>query len=206
MSDSFETEMLDFCVRFLTQRGDKLSAEQLSTLSVLFPKQIPSEMNPLDPTSTTLQWTLTVDQPSSKYIDPLHLAWGGEPYVEEHLCFEELPTTILERLPAEVPPQPKPKPRRCPYGYNGKWASPIPVTVVRQLLKLQWRVTLKDVIKEYAKHGETRLTHEMAINYLAHKKKMTPEEFLKTVDVPQHGYRDYWGRWSNRGPYWLYGW
>jgi hypothetical protein len=196
MSDSFEAEMLDFCVRFLTQRGDKLSAEQLSTLSVLFPKQIPSELNPLDPTSSTFQWTLTVDPPFSEYVEPLELVWGGQPCVTD----PPLPLTVIVETPA---PQ---KARRCPYGYNGKWASPIPVTVVRQLLKLQWRVTLKDIIKEYAKHGEKRLTHEMAINFLADRKKLSPEEFLTTVEIPKRGYSNYWGSWSNRGPYWLSNW
>ena len=179
--------MLDFCVRFLARRGDQLSAEQLSTLSVLFPRQVPiaAELNPMDPTSSPFQWTLTVEPLEEVYSIP-------------QVPQEEVATSIVE-----VPAAPK---RRCPYPYDGKWASPIPVLIVKQLLKRQWEVTLKDVVEKYAKHGEKRLTHEMAINYLAEMKRLTPEEFLKTVELPPRGVLNWQNRWSGRRQFCLAGW
>jgi hypothetical protein len=190
MTDTFQAEMLDFCVRFLSRHGGQLSAEQLSTLSVLFPRQVPAELNPMDPTSPPFQFTLAVENfPFSEYAEP----------VEEVYSIPQVPQQELVTIIVEAPaPQ-----RRCPYGYNGKWASPIPVLIVKQLLKRQWKVTLKDVVKKYAKHGEKRLTHEMAINYLAERKRLTPEEFLRTVEVP---HRVPWNIWSNRGEFCLTDW
>ena len=82
----------------------------------------------------------------------------------------------------------------------------MPVLVAREVIKLQWRPTMKDVVEKYAKHGEKRLTHEMAINFLADRKKLTPEEFLKTVDLPPRGTKNFWGVWTNRGNFCLAGW
>lgn len=168
MTDSFEAEMLDFCVRFLTKRGDQLSAEQLSTLSTLFSKQVSTELNPFDPTSLTFQWTPTLCPSLGEHVEPLEMAYAS-------------PTSVI----VDMPPSPSaPSKRRCPYGYNGVWASPIPVQIVKQLIKEKSRLTLQGVIEKYAKNGETRLTHEMAINFLADRKGLTAEEFLKTVAVP----------------------
>jgi hypothetical protein len=168
MTDSFEAEMLDFCVRFLTKRGENLSAEQLSTLSVLFSKQVSTHLNPFDPTSFTFQWTPVVYPSLSEENEPLEQAYTSA-------------TSVI----VDVPLSPSaPSKRRCPYGYDGAWASPIPVQVVKQLIKEKSRLTLHSVIEKYAKNGETRLTHEIAINFLADRKGLTPEEFLRTVAVP----------------------
>ena len=203
MTDTFQAEMLDFCVRFLSRHGGQLSAEQLSTLSVLFPRQVPADLNPMDPTSPPFQWTLSVDPDFSAFVDYSYglseegaVGGAAHPTVEPTLS----PTV-------ELPVAAKVSKRKCPYDYNGKWASPIPVLIVKQLLKRQWKVTLKDVVEKYAKHGEKRLTHEMAINYLAERKRLTPEEFLATVELPPRGSRNIWeNRWSNRGQFCLADW
>ena len=192
MSDSFEGEMLEFCLRYLTKHSAHLSAEQLSKLSVLFPKEPPILSNPLDPTSFTFQWTIAEEPPLSEYIDPLQSMYS---VLEEGL---EAPLTAI----VDTPPTPK---RRCPYGYDGTWASPLPVLIAKQLIKRQWRLTVKDVVEKYAKHGETRLTHEIAINYLADSKGMTPEDFLKKVPLPPRGTKTYYG-WTGHGNYNLAEW
>jgi hypothetical protein len=126
------------------------------------------------------------------------------PIVETPVPIVETPVPIVE-TPAPIVETPVPQ-KRCPYGYNGIWASPIPVLVVKEILKEQRRATMKDVIKKYAKHGEKRITHEIAIEFLADKKKLTPEEFLKTVDPPPRCSRTYWAVSSNRGGFCLTGW
>ena len=193
MSDSFEADMLDFCVRFLTKHGAQLSAEQLSMLSALFPNQQPILSNPLDPTSFTFHWTVADEPPLSEYIGPLEVA------LEAPVTALEAPVTVLE-----APPPPK---RRCPYGYNGAWASPIPVRVARKMIEQSyWRKGgLQDVMAKYAKHGEKRLTHEIAINYLADRKGVTPEEFLRRIPLPPRGKKTYYG-WTGHGDYCIAEW
>lgn len=179
MSDSFEAEMLDFCVRFLTKHGAQLSAEQLSTLSALFPNQLPILSNPFDPTSFTFHWTIAEEPPLSEYISP--------------------PVTAI----VEAPPPPK---RKCPYHYNGAWPSPTAVRIARKVIQQRyWCQGLQAVMKKYAKHGEKRLTHEIAINYLADTKGLTPEEFLKRVPLPPRGKKTYYG-WTGHGDYCIAEW
>lgn len=188
MSDLFEPATLDFCVRFLMKHSAHLSAEQLSMLSGILRNEPPVLLNPLDPTSTTFQWTIAEEPAVSEQVDP-------------PVAVIEAPVTTI----VEAPPPPR---RKCPYDYNGAWPSPTAVRIARKVIQQRYRWCqwgLQAVMEKYAKHGEKRLTHEIAINYLADTKGLTPEEFLKRVPLPPRGNKTYYG-WSGHGDYCIAEW
>jgi len=142
---------------------------------------------PLDPTSPNLEYTATIpQQPTSAYLqasDPVNYEYSFSAYSD---------TTPQEQKVVS-------RKHRSPFPYrNTLWPSPLPVTIVNEILKYRChsdcRGPMRDLIMSFGKNGEERITHEIAIRFLAFRQSLTPEEFLKTSPPKKIGY---WARKSN---------